>query len=144
MARPKAADGGRYAPREGPSLHYRLAVEVLPKALGLSHPTVQNSDGDEVVFHEVRFPLVPQTTPAVIADRLAAIASLNRENEAFWNWLADPASPQPAKRRGDAEKCRGLERDDGGWQDGARQHRDQGPRTHRQRQFGCVCFPLQT
>lgn len=28
-------------------------TEVLPKALGFSRPTVQNSDGDPVVFHEV-------------------------------------------------------------------------------------------
>src|SRR6267143_927604 len=31
-------------------------LDVLPKALGLSRPTLHNSDGDEVVFHEVRFP----------------------------------------------------------------------------------------
>ena len=37
--------------------------DVLPKALGLSRPALHNSDGDEVVFYEVRFPLAPQTTP---------------------------------------------------------------------------------
>src|SRR5215469_11600758 len=30
--------------------------DVLPKALGLSRPTLHNSDGDEVVFYEVRVP----------------------------------------------------------------------------------------
>jgi hypothetical protein len=78
-------------------------LDVLPKALGLSRPTIHNSDGDEVLFHEVRFPLTPQTTTEEIADRLSAIASLRRENETFWNWLADPAAARQPKRSDVAE-----------------------------------------
>lgn len=78
-------------------------LDTLPKALGLSRPMVRNSDGDEVVFHEVRFALAPQATPEKVADRLDAIASLHRENDTFWNWLAEPASPRPAKPSGAAE-----------------------------------------
>ena len=77
--------------------------DVLPKALGLSRPTLHNSDGDEVVFHEVRFPLTSKTTPEEIGQRLTAISALHRENESFWNWLDEPASTHPLKRRGDAE-----------------------------------------
>jgi hypothetical protein len=62
-------------------------LDVLPKALGLSRPTLHNSDGDEVVFHEVRFPLASKTTLNELGERLTAISSLRRENEAFWNWL---------------------------------------------------------
>lgn len=32
-----------------------------------------------------------------------AIASLHRENDTFWNWLAEPASPRPAKPSDAAE-----------------------------------------
>jgi hypothetical protein len=60
--------------------------DVLPKALGLSRPTLHNSDGDEVVFHEVRFPLTSKTMPEEIGQRLTAISGLHRENESFWNW----------------------------------------------------------
>ena len=77
--------------------------DVLPKALGLSRPTLHNSDGDEVVFHEVRFPLTSKTMPEEIGERLTAISGLHRENEAFWNWLDEPASTEPPKRNGDAE-----------------------------------------
>ena len=77
--------------------------DVLPKALGLSRPTLHNSDGDELVFHEVRFPLTSKTIPEEIGERLTAISGLHRENESFWNWLDEPASTQPLKRRGDAE-----------------------------------------
>ena len=77
--------------------------DVLPKALGLSRPTLRNSDGDEVVFHEVRFPLTSKTMPEEIGERLTAISGLHRESESFWNWLDEPASTHPLKRRGDAE-----------------------------------------
>jgi hypothetical protein len=78
-------------------------LDVLPKALGLSRPTLYNSDGDAVVFHELRFPLAPKTTPEKLIERLAALPSLHREGEAFWNWLGEPPSAQPAKPGGDAE-----------------------------------------
>ncbi len=83
-------------------------LDALPKALGLFRPTVQNSDGDEVVFHEVRFPLAPKATSDEVADRLDAIASLHRENDTFWNWLADPAPPGPQRRSADAENVMGY------------------------------------
>ena len=82
-------------------------LDVLPKALGLSHPTLHNSDGDEVVFHEVRFALAPKTTPNEIGESLTAISSLRRENEAFWNWLDEPTATQSPKPNEDAENVLG-------------------------------------
>ena len=79
--------------------------DVLPQALGLSRPTLHNSDGDEVVFHEVRFPFSPETTPDQVAERLTAINGLHRENEALWNWLEEPASSRLSKRGDDAENA---------------------------------------
>jgi hypothetical protein len=81
--------------------------DVLPKALGLSRPTLHNSDGDELVFHEVRFPLASQTTLDELIERLTAISSLHRENEAFWNWLDEPTPARPSKRDNDAENVLG-------------------------------------
>jgi hypothetical protein len=73
--------------------------DVLPKALGLSRATLHNSDGDEVVFHEARFPLTSKTMPEEIGEGLTTISGLHRENETFWNWLDEPASTQPPKHR---------------------------------------------
>ena len=81
--------------------------DVLPKALGLSRPTLHNSDGDEVVFYEVRFPLAPQTTLNELGERLTAISGLHRENEAFWNWLDEPAYARQPKPGDDAENVLG-------------------------------------
>jgi hypothetical protein len=79
-------------------------ADVLPKALGHSRTTLHNSEGDEVVFHEVRFPLAAKATVNELSDRLSAIGSLQCENEVFWNWLDEPASsrsspPSPASSR---------------------------------------------
>src|SRR6267378_3324952 len=81
--------------------------DVLPKALGLSRPTLHNSDGNEVVFHEVRFPFAPEATLKEIVNRLATTSSLHRENEVFWNWLDEPASSRPPKPSDDAENVLG-------------------------------------
>jgi hypothetical protein len=73
--------------------------DVLPKALGLSRPTLHNSDGDEVVFHEVRFPFAPEATLKEIVNRLATTSSLHRENEAFVKTQAHRASSSKHRDR---------------------------------------------
>src|SRR3546814_18746668 len=40
--------------------------DTLPKAMGLIAPMVYNSDGDELVFHSVRFPLATGVTQKAI------------------------------------------------------------------------------
>ena len=59
------------------------------------------------VSYEVRFPLALQTTLNELAERLTAISSLHRENEAFWNWLDEPAYARQPKPSDDAEKVLG-------------------------------------
>ena len=48
-------------------------ADVLPRALRTEAPTLFNSDGDEVVFHTVTFPMAPNAGPDEIAHRLGAI-----------------------------------------------------------------------
>jgi hypothetical protein len=61
--------------------------DFLPKALGLQMPVIQNTDGDELMFHNVRFPLKRGTTANDIAALLDTEPEMSRENEYFWNWL---------------------------------------------------------
>ena len=61
--------------------------DILAKALGLQKPVIQNSDGDELMFHNVRFPLKRGTTANDIAALLDTEPEMSRENEYFWNWL---------------------------------------------------------
>jgi hypothetical protein len=61
--------------------------DILAKALGLQKPVIQNSDGDELMFHNVRFPLKRGTTANDIAALVDTEPEMSRENEYFWNWL---------------------------------------------------------
>ncbi|TIP81590.1 MAG: hypothetical protein E5X60_34690, partial [Mesorhizobium sp.] len=61
--------------------------DTLERMMGM--PSLQNSDGDELVFHDVRFPLAPGVTQKDIATRVNAIPGMAQENAKFWNWLEE-------------------------------------------------------
>ncbi|RWJ00156.1 hypothetical protein [Mesorhizobium sp.] len=71
--------------------------DTLERMMGM--PSLQNSDGDELVFHDVRFPLAPGVTQKDIATRVNAIPGMAQENEKFWNWLEEELKSK-AKKRG--------------------------------------------
>lgn len=73
--------------------------DVLPQALGLQAPAIQNSDGDELEFHNVRFPFSKGTTAEAIAALLAADPEMHRENASFWNWLKPSSGTIPLAKR---------------------------------------------
>lgn len=70
-------------------------LDVLPRALDRTPPQVFNSDGDEVVFHTVRFPLAPGAAARDAEARLSGLAALRRESPAFWNWIGPPVAGRP-------------------------------------------------
>ena len=82
--------------RAAPLFTTAWLFDVLPRALGPDQPTLHNSEGDEVVFHEVTFPLIPTASPAAVALRLDELQELRRESPTFWNWLSEAAATRPA------------------------------------------------
>jgi hypothetical protein len=70
--------------------------DVLPRVLNPQSPKLFTSDGDEVVFHTVRFPFAPKATERAIAGRLQRLSELRRENRSFWNWVGAAPSKRPA------------------------------------------------
>ena len=78
-----------------PLFTHAFLFDGLPKALGETQPIVHNSDGDEIVFHEVRFPLPAGIAHKDIAARLEGIPEVRQENPQFWNWLDE----RPLQRR---------------------------------------------
>ena len=72
--------------------------DVLPRALGTSQPVLLNSEGDEVVFHTVTFPLASGVSQEEIGRRLGKLNPLRQETPTFWNWIG-PVSSQAAKSR---------------------------------------------
>ncbi|CCV06943.1 conserved hypothetical protein [Mesorhizobium metallidurans STM 2683] len=59
--------------------------DALGKAMDMQ--VLQNAEGDDFIFHDVRFPLASGVTQKDIAARLNGIAGMSRENARFWNWL---------------------------------------------------------
>lgn len=60
---------------------------TLDKAMGLL--PMQNRDGDDLMFHDIRFPLANGVTQKDIAARVNAIPGMAQESVKFWNWLED-------------------------------------------------------
>src|SRR3546814_5418852 len=64
--------------------------DVVPKTMGPAPiPTLHNIDGEEVMFHRVRFPFARGVTQALVGERLDTIPALQRETTHFWNWLGE-------------------------------------------------------
>jgi hypothetical protein len=75
--------------------------DALASALDQSLPTILNSDGDEVVFCRVRFPLRLQGAASELRERLRTIPAFQEENEGFWTWI-EPRQPVQRKSSGKA------------------------------------------
>src|SRR5215210_6443922 len=84
--------------RAAPLFTTAWLFDVLPRALGLDQPTLHNREGDEVVFHEVTFPLAPAASTEEVARRLDELQPLRRESPTFWNWLGEAAPTRPAPK----------------------------------------------
>ncbi|WP_461551491.1 hypothetical protein [Sinorhizobium meliloti] len=89
-----------------PLFTHAWLFDTLPRVLGEVQPFICNSDGDNIVFHEVRFPLEVGITEKDIADRFAGLDDLRQENPQFWNWLGRPPAMGPAQARTPECACR--------------------------------------
>jgi hypothetical protein len=77
--------------------------DTLASALDQGLPTIFNSDGDEVVFCRVRFPLRSTDAAAEIRERLRTVPAFQEENERFWSWIErrlPNGGPQASRRIG--------------------------------------------
>jgi hypothetical protein len=72
--------------------------DVLERTLDPKLPTLLNSDGEEIVWTTVRYPLKESIDRKALEDALTAIPAYQRASENHWNWAA-PASRKPSSRR---------------------------------------------
>lgn len=63
---------------------------ALPRAILPPQPTFSNSDGDDMMFHDLRFPLAAGVTQKKVATCLDGVNNFHPEGPRFWNWLAPP------------------------------------------------------
>lgn len=64
-----------------------LFIEI-DRALTPAQPQFTNSDGDDVLFHELCYPLASGVTQKAVAERLDRVKGFLPERPKFWNWLA--------------------------------------------------------
>lgn len=74
--------------------------DALPRAMGLVQPGLLNSEGDEVVFHELTFRLAPRASATLLERRLQQLSALRQENETYWNWIGGPATGPAGTEKG--------------------------------------------
>jgi hypothetical protein len=74
---------------------------LLQRMLNPTLPQMCNTDGDELVFTTVSYPLRPATSADAIRLSLAAIPALRTASETFWNWIG-PRERASKKRRADS------------------------------------------
>jgi len=78
-----------------------LFIEI-DRALSPVEPRFTNSDGDDVLFHDLRFPLTSGVTQKAVAERLDRVKGLLPEGPKLWNWLA-------ARKRRGGQAGRGIQ-----------------------------------
>ncbi|MER9408091.1 hypothetical protein NKI36_29200 [Mesorhizobium caraganae] len=73
--------------------------DALGKALDMQ--ILQNAEGDQFMFHDVRFPLASGVSQVDIVARLNSIPAMSQENAKFWNWVEDmPQGENRSKEMG--------------------------------------------
>ncbi len=60
----------------------------LPNLLDPELPQISNSDGDDLIFHELRFPFATGVTQNRVSERLLQAAELVASGQKEWTWLA--------------------------------------------------------
>lgn len=73
-------------------------LETMARQMEGAPQLLFNSDGDELLFHEIRYPLAKGVTQKAVAVALDAVPDLRPESRSFWNWLEKHEAPKKAFR----------------------------------------------
>lgn len=65
-------------------------TDLLERTLHPNLPKMCNSDGDEIVFTTVRYPLRADADREALENALNAVRGFHRESETGWNWAERP------------------------------------------------------
>lgn len=72
----------------GPIFTTAWLFTEIARALDPAVPELFNSEGDEVMFHDLRFPFATGATQKQVAAGLDKVRVLLPEGPKFWNWIA--------------------------------------------------------
>lgn len=86
--------------------------DVLQRTVNPTLPQMCNTDGDELVFTTISYPLKPAASADAIRLAIAAIPALRAESKTFWNWIGQK-EPASKKRKTDGQTFITTLADDG-------------------------------
>ena len=66
--------------------------DVLDRTLNPQVPQMRNTDGDDIAFTSVQFPLNAVVTEEGVAQALAKVLALRPADESVWNWFGPAAA----------------------------------------------------
>jgi hypothetical protein len=72
----------------------------LPKSLDPEPPRITNSEGDELLYHDLRFPLAAGVLQKDVVAGLAKVPAIEPAGPKFWNWLETEAPKGVASIKG--------------------------------------------
>jgi hypothetical protein len=70
-----------------PAITTLWLIDVISRATDSQIPEVLNTDGDELLFCTLHYPIAAGATADDIRLALARCPELRQENETFWNWV---------------------------------------------------------
>lgn len=68
-------------------------IDCLPRALYREPRQLANAEGDELVFHDVRFPLASGVNQKDVVARLEKIPAFEAAGPKIWHWLSADGAP---------------------------------------------------
>lgn len=71
--------------------------DTLDRVLNPPKLEIYNTEGDELVFCTMRYPLAVSTDPAAIRAALRKVSDLRQETENFWNWVRFEQPPRQSR-----------------------------------------------
>lgn len=69
----------------------------LPRVLEPQAPQLANTDGEDLLFHELRFPFAKGVLQSQVAAALRKVTGLEPAGAKFWNWLAPKSGSKKGK-----------------------------------------------
>jgi hypothetical protein len=73
-------------------------ADVLDRALNRRMPELLNSDGDEFLLTNLRYPLLPGVTLDAVRAALDTLRELDPASDTFWNWIGKASRKTPRAR----------------------------------------------
>lgn len=83
----------------GPIFTLTWLFNTLDRLTADNRPLLTNADGDELLFHFVRFPILSGVTQKDVAARLDTVPGLERASAKFWNWLQEEDEDRPQSEK---------------------------------------------